>query len=59
MRVEFYINDKKDINELLNELAISLTLKMYGVVSIWIDDEEYNLQEVREKLYKRGLPDIK
>ena len=56
MKIEFYINDKTNIKILLQRLAISLTLK--SINTIYIDNQEYDLQNVRRKIYRNGIPEI-
>jgi hypothetical protein len=56
MKIEFYINDKTDINHYIQHLAISITLK--HLHTIYIDNKEYDLDKVRRKIFRKGLIDI-
>jgi hypothetical protein len=57
MKIEFFINDKSHIPTVLRRLAISLTLKQ--IHTVFIDDKEYNLREIRKELFRNLTPDIR
>ena len=59
MKIEFYLNDKTDIDNLIRRLAVSITLYTFGIDLIYIDDMAYSLEEYRQALRNLGFKVLK
>lgn len=58
MRVIFDIECQTP-DYLVEQLAMSLTLKMFDIDTILINNKPYDLKHIRAKLYRKGIKDLK